>query len=284
MKILKIKDFFIDLKIVIFLFVFHFSFFSQRSELKVQYRIGTALNNFKTLDLPQDNSGFYNNNVRSIRSLNDQGFKVSFKYNFSKKYKIFLNLGFERSFSKDYLHIFVPEPIENVILTQSRNVLAFGLKKQFSFFDDKLRLELGADITKRNPDFDFSSSSTDFQSTHYDWMKYSYEIDLFSDKPSSFPNFIGDRLRNFNANYNLSILIPIKKRFILNFDFEYTRNLTYYYSYSYSSFILDETGNVTNINSFSSPENYIKKNLLFVGIGLSYKFDFNKKLYSWLIN
>jgi hypothetical protein len=284
MKILKTKDFFQLSQIIIFLFVFPFSIFSQRSELKVQYRIGTALNNFKTLDLPQDNSGFYNNNVRSIRSLNDQGVKVSFKYNFSKKYKLFFSLGFEKSFSKDYLHIFVPQPIENVILTQSRNVLDFGLKKQFSFFDDKLRLELGADITKRNPDFDFSSFSTDFQPTHYDWMKYSYEIDLFSDKPNSFPNLFGDKERNFNANYNLSILIPIKKRFILNFDIEYTRNLTYYYSYSYSSFILDDLGNITTINTFSNPTNYIKKNLLFVGIGLSYKFDFNKKLYSWLIN
>ena len=40
------------------LFVFPISVFSQQAEIKVQYRIGVPINNFKKLDLPQDNNGF----------------------------------------------------------------------------------------------------------------------------------------------------------------------------------------------------------------------------------
>jgi hypothetical protein len=65
----------------------------------------------------------------------------------------------------------------------------------------------------------------------------------------------------YNGNYNISILFPLKRNFLLNIDFEYTGGLIYYYSYSYTSFVYtDNSGTPTSINTFSRPNNYIKKN------------------------
>jgi hypothetical protein len=282
---MKLHNFLNKNKLIILLFVFPFSIYSQRSEFKIQYRIGTPLNNSQTLDLPSENDGFYYNDTRSIRAINDQGFKFDYKYNFSKKHKLFLNLNFENSISKDYLHIFVPQPIDNVILKQKRTVLAIGLKKQFSIYDDKIRIEIGAEITKRFNTFDASTYIVDFQPTYYDWMKYSYEINLFTSIPTEFPFVSEYKQKKYNGNYNISILFPLKRNFLLNIDFEYTGGLIYYYSYSYTSFVYtDNSGTPTSINTFSRPNNYIKKNYLFFGIGLSYKFNFSKKMFSWLVD
>lgn len=262
------------------LFVFPISVFSQQAEIKVQYRIGVPINNFKKLDLPQDNNGFYYNNSRSIKPILDQGWKLNFKYKLSKRYLLFLNLNFEKSFSKDYLHIFVPQPIDNVILKQSRNVVGLGLKKQFRIYNDIFRIELGAELTLRNSSFDQTTYSTELAKTDYDWMKYSYEINIYDKRPSDFPLALGYQKKTVNGNYNLSFLFPVKSNFIINLDFEYTGGLIYYYSFNYTSFIYTDNSTIpTTINNFENPINYMKKNNLYASIGLSYKFRIeNKKL------
>lgn len=262
----------------ILLFVFPVVSFSQRAEVKLQYRIGIPLNRLDKLDLPQDDNGFYINGIRSIQSIMDQGWKFNFKYNFSKKHLLFFNINLEQSFSKDYLHIFVPQPIENILIKQNRTVLGLGIKKQFRIYKDAFRIELGAEMTFRNSSFDKSSYSGKLSDTYYDWMKYSYDIDIYDEQPINFPSKSGYQKKKVNGNYNLSLLFPINNRLLLNVDFEYTGGLIYYYSSIYSSYIYTENPDTpSQINTFQQPVNYIKKSYLYAGIGISYKFNIDKK-------
>ncbi len=276
----QFKSFF---RIIIFLF-FSFPIIAQRSEFKFQYRFGFPINNIQKTTLHSENV-FNTESDRSIQPLNDQGMHFGYKYNFSKKYKLFINFGYEASISTDYLHIHVPEKLDNVVLTTKRRVYYFGVKKQLALYQDKIRLEFGVDITKRIPVSDEYTIYRNLTESSYDWIDYEYRITTYS-KPYSY-QFYHDRLKRLNFNYNLSLIFPIKERWLINFGFEYTGNLIYYYKYKYTA-ITTYTDNSVLIQNFNNAYGddleSINKKYVYVSLGISYKFNVPKKLYSWLID
>lgn len=265
--------------IFIFLFIFINNVDGQNSEIGISYRFGIPLNNLTPLPIP------YNNNItsdtRSIKPLNDQGFQINFQGLFWKKLKLYYSFGYEYSVSKDYLHIFTPQPIDNIFIKNNRTVLLFGLHKHFHFYDNKLILDLGLDLNKRYSEFDQSSYKSDFHfSQNYNWIDYSYQINIYSELPGDF-NSIGNKLKNISCNYSLHLKFLLKKNFYFKFGVEYIRNVIYYYDYTYTTrFYYGGSDTPSEINTYNAQDPYIKESInkkyLYLTSGINYKFNLKK--------
>lgn len=255
--------------------------YGQNHEITVGSRLGIANTQFQKRELDNPDVLKY----AQPEGIYDAGIGAEYKYAIWKRASLFLSTGIYYSKSQYTFPIYSPffpgVPLEQVILDKNRIDIQFlGLAKQFTLFEDKLILELGANLTYRlyNSRHDQYLQDT-YLSTLYvngtTIKKYKYDINVFYGKFYPNPNYDEKRYMNINSAFNITSKYMLLKNCYLNIGFFYQKN--FYFFYDYLHLIqLNEGEDLLAGSSLSQvgPDSKlgVKNDFLNFTIGLSYKF------------
>lgn len=254
-----------------------------QSELDLQFRFGSSTKNYSVNEPVVD--GFYTGDVYRMRTQYDIGSVISYHYPIWKRFQIYATAGLEFSQSKHYLPIIdsYDRHVESVSITSNRFSWHLGIKKRFSFFDDKIHLDLGWRIVDRYPIQKNATYLSDFKFNNEDWIEYSYEIDTYygsyrqNNKVVKFATYI-----DLNAQFEIDLSFDLSEKLRLQTGITYSRNNYFFYNYNYTfryyyngSSTPNET--VQNIGAFPGDLGVLD-HYLYLNAGLTYKFKAKKKM------
>jgi hypothetical protein len=268
--------------IYITLFLFSINTYAQKHEITFGNRFGIANSQFKKLEL--DNPEF----IKHARpqAVYDLGIGIDYKYQIWKKARLFVTTGIY--FSKaQYTFLLNGVFNKGATLAQvliNRNRVDFqplGLSKQFSLFQDNLKIELGVTMIYRhfhNRD-DRYLQDTYLTTTSVSGNKnrrYKYDINVNYGRYLANPDYPDEDNININWAYGVSSKYKLQDNLYFNFGFFYQRNYYFAYDFSYDLELQFNDGS-TGVQNVSSHPTFgskymIKDHFLNVTIGLSYKF------------
>lgn len=260
---------------------------AQKHEFQFHYRFGFPTDNLKPVSMSTP-SGYINEyQYHQARTLYDQGTILSYKYKIWKKYKIFLNAGFELSESKHYVPIIDPleRQIDNIIIKYDRYAFHFGINKQFEFYDSRLILDLGFQFVDRYPVRKEEVYQSDYKTTTQNWIRSKYELNAYYGKYYNNDGTIGNnRYIYLNSDINATLKFNLKNSFCFNLGFSYTRNNFFFYDYTYSieyyyngSTTPSETFHFLGMFGNGDPKFPVRDHFFYINTGVSYKFDWKRR-------
>lgn len=269
--------------VALFLFISDFGF-CQNHEVELKYRFGLATENFQM----SEPGPYTSYNHYKTRSLNDQGIVLNYKYQIWKRARLFLSGGVDFSKSKHFQRInqdLGGRNIDNIIISKKRYTFHLGIHKQFNFYNDKVILDLGCDVIRRNYGSKIDNYSIDFKrSEHFDWIEYRYSYTAFYDDEHYGSGALDGR-KKLNLEWSLTAKYEIYKNLYLDIGFSYSRQNIFFYNYNFDMLYYlggstTPTGSYSFLGTFgSTPENVyaINEDFFYLNLGLSYKFNWNNK-------
>ncbi|MFT6245365.1 MAG: opacity protein-like surface antigen [Salibacteraceae bacterium] len=264
---------------IILTFILSFKSSGQNHEISLNYRIGLATNQNQITNPDFSNHLEY----KQADTRFDQGVTLDYGYKVWKKLNLFVSGGIEVSESKNYFRI-TDGPggyhLANVEMNTGRFAYRIGLNKQFSFFENKMILDIGCHIVDR---FYFSDSKLYSQpatTSHLDWIDYEYELETKHGEYFLNPNGIQNKMYMFlNLDYSLGLKLKVSKNMFMNLGLNYARNNISFYNFNYVVTHYDGGSSIpTSIYTNEGIEDIakygIRDHFIYLNMGLSYKFNY----------
>ncbi|MGB0933990.1 MAG: hypothetical protein ACPGU5_06885 [Lishizhenia sp.] len=259
---------------------------AQQHEVSMNYSFGIPTRYMQPLKVgsaSNPNKEFLN--YSNFQTNYKNTFRLSYKYLFWKKRKVFLKSNFSyNNVRYNYLMPVVTGiSIDEIKVNNEFLTINLGLSKRFNI-DDKLSFDIGVSYSQRFSPYNERKFKSDgiLQSEYKPWVTYFYEIDIFNNKHLSNPPAGSFWESYINLEYSISFNYKIYKNLFLNINANYTRNWDYFIKYNMvvqETLPPDENG-ITTIR-ITSAKNFggnfinhhgIRDHFLDLGIGLTYSF------------
>ena len=254
--------------------------FSQNHNFYMEYHLGFApshYDNFKSI--------FDDRNSFQLNS--DQGMALGYEYKILKKYNTFLYVNYETS-KTEYTYV----PFEGFYMngeefslnvSNRRNAVQYGIRKKFSFWDDKFQVAVGVGFSKRFYTEDMQRLSGALQEHTDLYSKYfEYRLTTFHDGHYHLDGFFPN---NFFANIDNDLVLTYKLNDILSIRLSMMLSRNHYVFYVFNTkYSKHEVGQVvftgSNNSGYVGPLSstyYTQNHILQTKIGLELKLDALKR-------
>ena len=261
----------------------------QETELKLIKRFGNPKNynndewTDQSYSLYEENkmtipNGF--KNAHRLRATSENSYLLLINKELYPKWNIYGTIGLEYARTHYEKKQYFYRRLNDILIHNDRLSFHFGAFKRFSFFNDRLFLDLGGEIQKRMYFQKIKHAEKD-NIIRGDFINHASEITTYRNGSYGENGYKAHNiLNNFFLELNTNISFAINNELFVNLGFDYNRNNTLYYDYFAVGFYRENIGGQNNTTIYrkdpyegpNGQKEKVRSHFKYFTIGLTYKF------------